>query len=131
MIDTDKYEGHTPAPWRFEYHPIGLNSVRIYALPKILEGITASHRDWTEMEITAVNLGGHHNREEHNMNAKLIADAPLLFAEVKRLSEIEQEWLIMWATLEELNLVADVRENMALHGFVFPTDEDMEGENLE
>ena len=51
-----------------------------------------------------------------------------LLAEVKRLSEIEQEWLVMWATLEELNLVADVRKNMTLHGFVFPTDEDMEGE---
>ena len=48
--------------------------------------------------------------------------------EVKRLREIEQEWLVMWATLEELNLVADVRKNMTLHGFVFPTDEDMEGE---
>ncbi len=43
--------------------------------------------------------------------------------EVKRLREIEQEWLMMWASLEELNLVADVRENMALHGFAF-----MEGE---
>jgi hypothetical protein len=49
--------------------------------------------------------------------------------EVKRLREIEQEWLMMWASLEELNLVADVRENMTLHGFVFPTDEDMEGDD--
>tara|TARA_Y100000114_G_C11677854_1_gene287111 strand:+ start:598 stop:843 length:246 start_codon:yes stop_codon:yes gene_type:complete len=54
-----------------------------------------------------------------------------LLAEVKRLSEIEQEWLVMWATLEELNLVADVRKNMTLHGFVFPTDEDMEGDEEE
>ena len=51
-----------------------------------------------------------------------------LLTEVKRLREIEQEWLMMWATLEELNLVADVRKNMTLHGFVFPTDEDMEGD---
>ena len=49
-----------------------------------------------------------------------------ILAEVKRLREIEQEWLVMWATLEELNMVADVRKNMTLHGFVFPTDEDME-----
>tara|TARA_R100001460_G_scaffold60487_3_gene100527 strand:- start:2008 stop:2238 length:231 start_codon:yes stop_codon:yes gene_type:complete len=48
-----------------------------------------------------------------------------LLAEVKRLSEIEQEWLMMWATLEELNLVADVRKNMTEHGFTFPTDEDV------
>tara|TARA_R100000008_G_scaffold86570_1_gene80207 strand:- start:1158 stop:1478 length:321 start_codon:yes stop_codon:yes gene_type:complete len=37
--------------------------------------------------------------------------------EVKRLREIEQEWLMMWATLEELNLVADVRKNMTEHGW--------------
>ena len=51
-----------------------------------------------------------------------------LLTEVERLSEIEQEWLVMWATLEELNLVADVRKDMTLHGIVFPTDEDMEGD---
>ena len=48
-----------------------------------------------------------------------------LLAEVLRLSEIEQEWLMMWATLEELYLVADVRKNMTEHGFTFPTDEDV------
>ena len=48
-----------------------------------------------------------------------------LLAEVLRLREIEQEWLMMWATLEELNLVADVRKNMTEHGFTFPTDEDV------
>ena len=48
-----------------------------------------------------------------------------LKGEVKRLREIEEEWLLMWATLEELNLVADVRQNMTEHGFRFPTDEEM------
>tara|TARA_R110002020_G_scaffold9276_2_gene36617 strand:+ start:516 stop:734 length:219 start_codon:yes stop_codon:yes gene_type:complete len=43
--------------------------------------------------------------------------------ELDRLREVEEEWLLMWATLEELNLVADVRKNMTEHGFVFPTDE--------
>ena len=47
-----------------------------------------------------------------------------LLKEVKRLRKIEQEWLMMWATLEELNLVADVRKNMTEHGFTFPTDEE-------
>jgi hypothetical protein len=56
---------------------------------------------------------------------ELCADAPLLLAEVKRLREIEQEWLTMWDTLEELNLVADVRKNMTEHGFTFETDEGM------
>jgi len=40
-----------------------------------------------------------------------------LEAEVQRLRKIEQEWLMMWATLEELNLVADVRKNMTEHGW--------------
>tara|TARA_A100001201_G_scaffold53769_1_gene52639 strand:- start:409 stop:621 length:213 start_codon:yes stop_codon:yes gene_type:complete len=35
-----------------------------------------------------------------------------LKGEVKRLREIEEEWLLMWATLEKLNLDAHVRENM-------------------
>ena len=51
MIDTDKYEGHTPAPWDklSEYCPVG------------------------------------------SIDKQLIADAPLLLAEVKRLYEgIEQ-----------------------------------------
>ena len=39
--------------------------------------------------------------------------------ERNRLLEIEQEWLTMWATLEELNLVASVRQNMEEHGFDF------------
>jgi hypothetical protein len=43
--------------------------------------------------------------------------------ELDRLREIEEEWLLMWAILEDLNLVADVRKNMTEHGFVFPTDE--------
>jgi len=54
-----------------------------------------------------------------------LEDMTNLLAEVKRLREIEQEWLMMWATLEELNLVADVRKNMTEHGFTFPTDEDV------
>ena len=60
MIDTDKYEGHTPAPWGrdcdciFEY-----------------DG---------GVDIARLALG-------NEANAQLIADAPLLLAEVKRLRE--------------------------------------------
>ena len=56
MIDIDKYEGHTPAPWDklSEYCPVG------------------------------------------SIDKQLIADAPLLLAEVKRLREelrLTKEWL--------------------------------------
>lgn len=68
--------------------------------------------------------------ENHDMiriaKQLLIEDAPLLLEEVKRLREIEQEWLTIWDTLEELNLVADVRKNMTEHGFTFETDEGSE-----
>jgi len=60
-----------------------------------------------------------------NKYADLIHKEFDLQIEIERLREIEEEWSMMWATLEELNLVADVRENMAAHGFVFPTDEDV------
>ena len=51
MIDTDKYEGHTPAPWDklSEYCPVG------------------------------------------SIDKQLIADAPLLLEEVKRLREVNDE----------------------------------------
>ena len=97
MINTDKYEGHTPAE---EWGDI------VYAhgyLPIFLDDDVYST----------------------DIDRQLMTDAPKLLAEVKRLSEIEQEWLMMWATLEELNLVADVRKNMTEHGFTFPTDEDV------
>ena len=101
MIDTDKYEGHTPGPW----HEI------------FMQG-----DEYNNGYLDLQTLGFNEKAQD------LIADAPLLLKEYKRLLEIEQEWLVMWATLEELNLVADVRKDMTLHGIVFPTDEDMEGD---
>tara|TARA_Y100000114_G_C11636590_1_gene267106 strand:- start:427 stop:693 length:267 start_codon:yes stop_codon:yes gene_type:complete len=58
MIDTDKYKGHTPAPWELSPDDWG----------------------WAEhlfMQGNTTNFG----------NAMLITDAPLLLAEVKRLRE--------------------------------------------
>ena len=57
MIDTDKYEGHTPAPW--DIREAGINRIMVY----------------TDDEGFAY--------EEANRN--LVEDAPLLLAEVKRL----------------------------------------------
>jgi hypothetical protein len=77
MIDTNKYKGHTPAPWE----------------------LSPDDWVWAEhlfMQDNTTNFG----------NAMLITDAPLLLAEVKRLREGIQDicntgadtsfdWLVM------------------------------------
>ena len=57
MIDTDKYEGHTPAPW-------GRDCDCLF--------------EYDGEDIAKLALG-------NEANAQLIADAPKLLAEVKRL----------------------------------------------
>ena len=64
MIDTDKYEGHTEAPWE----------------------LSPDDWVWAEhlfMQGNTTNFG----------NAMLITDAPLLLAEVKRLREDNELYL--------------------------------------
>ena len=72
MIDTDKYEGHTPAPWKADEpeHPhygvicIGPCKARV----RRYQNDRATEESWYA-------------------DALLITDAPLLLAEVKRLRE--------------------------------------------
>ena len=65
MIDTDKYEGHAPAPWLWYEDDEGLDLV------------VADKQCRTVIEeVKALNT---------KADAELIADAPLLLAEVKRL----------------------------------------------
>jgi len=89
MIDTDKYEGHTPAPWEFKH----INS-NWYQCDKIGE---------MHMEDIAI--------EEASVNAQLIADAPLLLEEVKRLRERvkTEKNLKLWekAEVKRLRSIAD------------------------
>ncbi len=76
MIDTNKYEGHTPGPWKADY------SFPRYK--QIQTGLAGP--DGKE-------LGFGYSEEEQIANAELIADAPLLLEEVKRLrKELEQCW---------------------------------------
>lgn len=65
MIDTDKYTGHTPAPWKNVAGDIYANNEHI--ADTVLEQVIP--------------------QDEAYANTFLIADAPLLLAEVKRLSE--------------------------------------------
>ena len=76
MIDTNKYEGHTEGPWKWpKEDSIRLESTRIVVI-----------------------LRGDSPKELMNKeaNAQLIADAPLLLEEIKRLRKA-----LYWVAVEE------------------------------
>mgnify|MGYP003114025059 CR=1 FL=1 len=77
MIDIDKYKGHTPAPWESEEWDEGFILGRTSERHKNSHPVVAVVGDgwWGDM------------MPECNANLRLITDAPLLLAEVKRLRE--------------------------------------------
>ena len=91
MIDTNKYEGHTEGKWKLHYDDSAVDSDYldygaqldpVGALPPMLIA-----------------------------DAQLIADAPLLLAEVKRLrdrlNEVEQVEVALWNVLDNWNICMD------------------------
>ena len=85
MIDTNKYEGHTPAPWRIvepspgeQHHFYRIESET--EIDEILE-----HNTWVAHTCVI------HEEDDDSSNTFLIADAPLLLEEVKRLRELIKE----------------------------------------
>ena len=68
MIDTDKYEGHTPGPWDYEYGPT-----------------VSEHID--DADILTIKTEATFDEDKAWANQRLAADAPLLLQEVKRLRE--------------------------------------------
>jgi hypothetical protein len=70
MIDTDKYEGHTRGPWTIDIHKVGEDTSAIV--------IESSNCVVAEVEV---------ENKYAEADAQLIADAPLLLAEVERLRE--------------------------------------------
>jgi hypothetical protein len=76
MIDTDKYEGHTPAPWTVDVHKVGEDTSAI-----VIESAMTTHSNEVLAEVEIENGYA-------LIDAQLIADAPLLLAEVKRLQSI-------------------------------------------
>jgi len=81
MIDTDKYEGHTPAPWEYNTDDDG------WTLAAIRE---RDDPDRDEFIALITERYGLHRVGRFGLypDLKLIADAPLLLAEVKRLREL-------------------------------------------
>ena len=66
-IDLRNYEGHTPAPWDYEYGPT-----------------VSEHIDDTD--ILTIKTEATFDEDKAWVNQRLAADAPLLLEEVKRLS---------------------------------------------
>ena len=79
MIDTDKYKGHTPSPWRVE----GELTEGDDGWGQSGDSTLSIHGDGLYIGQIGADYGIH----ETHMNARLIADAPLLLAEVKQLRE--------------------------------------------
>ena len=71
MIDTDKYEGHTLGPWEWD----GLTLQTIEELDDGYIGVIDDQQSY-------------HLGQRNHPDAQLIADAPLLLAEVKRLHQL-------------------------------------------
>ena len=82
MIETDKYEGHTKGNWNWGKQGTtdnGDGTIRI--------------RPFTQLESkSGVTLLAIHHGDAKQSDLKLIADAPDLLAEVKRLQK-RNEWL--------------------------------------
>ena len=95
MIDTDKYEGHTPAPWEvFDYEGMS-DEPSVKLKPDECWGVKETSLRPVTLEWVEDENGIDGERQDVRINdppllhadAQLIADAPLLLAEVKRLRE--------------------------------------------
>tara|TARA_R110002051_G_scaffold320692_1_gene406522 strand:- start:340 stop:675 length:336 start_codon:yes stop_codon:yes gene_type:complete len=96
MIDEKKYEGHTPAPWVIAFWD----------------------RQWyvdDEDGNTVCELNG--IAQKKDPTAKLIADAPLLLAEVKRLRERvkTEKNLKLWEKAEVKRLRDGIKDILEYH----------------
>ena len=97
MIDTDKYEGHTPAPWEEgEYIPSDEMIERFRN--RELQG--AVMQQDSNLMLAMIGLDGDGEKDR-----LLMADAPLLLAEVKRLRGLLDT--IVDITLKELKIFDD------------------------
>ena len=74
MIDESKYEGHTEGKWEY-------NSATILATAKGGNEIIAEYPCWNYNKDQLIT-------KEEETNLRLMADAPLLLAEVKRLKKV-------------------------------------------
>ena len=77
MIDTSKYEGHTPAPWTVDVHKVGKDISAI-----VIESNMTTHSNCVLAEVEFEN-------KYAEADAQLMADAPLLLEFIQKVVE---EW---------------------------------------
>ena len=87
MIDTDKYEGHQPAPWRW-VKPTG--EWFLYAEQGNYSDLNHIQGNgiWLPDTFCRLGKGLDPTHREVKVTYDLIADAPLLLAEVKRMRAV-------------------------------------------
>jgi len=88
MIDTDKYEGHQPAPWRW-VKPMGMKEWFLYAEQgnhSVLNHQRAGGI-WLPDTFCRLGVGLDPTHRDEKSTYDLLQDAPLLLAEVKQLRE--------------------------------------------
>ena len=96
MIDTDKYDGHTPGPWKWPKK----DSILLKGPGRNKYIITERHRRLSYSI-------------DKKADAQLIADAPRLLAEVKRLTQLNYEQRVEMQRLRDAySAIAKVVDNV-------------------
>ena len=114
MIDTDKYEGHSPAPWHGCFGGVYCDDkAPDFKMVKITKTICRQPLHFDKENGDWVAYDGHTpaNIAKIHPDQLLIVDAPLLLAEVKQIHEILAEAFTSEAKhsgAEYLNMIARV-----------------------
>ena len=110
MIDTDKYEGHQPAPWRW-VKPMGMKEWFLYAEQGNHSDLNHQRAGgiWLPDTFCRLGIGLDPTHRDEKSTYDLITDAPLLLAEVKRLRETLQLLHDTWYADE---MASDVDERI-------------------
>ena len=101
MIDTDKYEGHTEGPWEWDGYTL-------QTIEELDDGYIGVINNTMSYHL------GHYSKHP---DKQLIADAPLILEEVKRLREFKNlysdrlmkayDWIAHWLGEENMRMFMD------------------------
>tara|TARA_A100000172_G_scaffold80516_1_gene70301 strand:+ start:1805 stop:2134 length:330 start_codon:yes stop_codon:yes gene_type:complete len=98
MIDTDKYEGHSPAPWYY----------RLETEDKIWD----EHGSVLDKNMNCLALVDDGSEQFPDADLKLIADAPLILEAYKRLrEENDNRWVVIGKLRRQIKELQDDLED--------------------